>query len=156
MNMPVQPNKAIVGKNAFAHSSGIHQDGVLKNAQTYEIIDPNDVGIDTNSIVLTARSGRAALKYRLEVNGVKLDEKKLDDVYEQFLRLADSKKEIHDDDILMLAGSDRAAQRHIKVDWLQATSGIGMKPVGGSRRADGRRSAREGRWPRGCRPSGTP
>ena len=129
MNMPVQPNKAIVGKNAFAHSSGIHQDGVLKNAHTYEIIDPNDVGIDTNSIVLTARSGRAALKYRLDVHGVKLDEQKLDEVYEQFLRLADSKKEIHDDDILMLAGADRASERRIKVDWLQATSGIGMKPV---------------------------
>jgi len=129
MNMPVQPNKAIVGKNAFAHSSGIHQDGVLKNAQTYEIIDPKDVGIDANSIVLTARSGRAALKYRLEVNGVKMDEEKLDEVYERFLRLADSKKEIHDDDILMLAGADRAAARHIKVDWLQATSGIGIKPV---------------------------
>ena len=129
MNMPVQPNKAIVGKNAFAHSSGIHQDGVLKNAQTYEIIDPTDVGIDTNSIVLTARSGRAALKYRLEVNGVKLAEDKLDEVYEQFLRLADSKKEIHDDDILMLAGADRASARRIKVDWLQATSGIGVKPV---------------------------
>jgi 2-isopropylmalate synthase len=129
MNMPVQPNKAIVGKNAFAHSSGIHQDGVLKNAETYEIIDPRDVGIDTNSIVLTARSGRAALKYRLEVNGVKLEDEKLDEVYEQFLRLADSKKEIHDDDILMLAGADRAAARRIKVDWLQATSGIGVKPV---------------------------
>jgi len=129
MNMPVQPNKAIVGKNAFAHSSGIHQDGVLKNAGTYEIIDPNDVGIDTNSIVLTARSGRAALKYRLEVNGVHLDDSKLDEVYKAFLRLADSKKEIHDDDILMLAGADRAHGRRIKVDWLQATSGIGMKPV---------------------------
>ena len=129
MNMPVQPNKAIVGKNAFAHSSGIHQDGVLKNAQTYEIIDPKDVGVDTNSIVLTARSGRAALKYRLEVNGVKLDDDKLDEVYQQFLRLADSKKEIHDDDILMLAGADRASERRIKVDWLQATSGIGVKPV---------------------------
>ncbi len=129
MNMPVQPNKAIVGKNAFAHSSGIHQDGVLKNAGTYEIIDPADVGIDTNSIVLTARSGRAALKYRLEVNGVKLDDPKLDEVYAAFLRLADSKKEIHDDDILMLAGADRAHGRRIKVDWLQATSGIGMKPV---------------------------
>ena len=125
----IKPNKAIVGKNAFAHSSGIHQDGVLKNAETYEIIDPKDVGIDTNSIVLTARSGRAALKYRLEVNGVKLDENKLDEVYEQFLRLADSKKEIHDDDILMLAGADRASARRIKVDWLQATSGIGVKPV---------------------------
>ena len=129
MNMPVQPNKAIVGKNAFAHSSGIHQDGVLKNAGTYEIIDPADVGIDTNSIVLTARSGRAALKYCLEVNGVKLDDPKLDEVYAAFLRLADSKKEIHDDDILMLAGADRAHGRRIKVDWLQATSGIGMKPV---------------------------
>ena len=70
MNMPVQPNKAIVGRNAFAHSSGIHQDGVLKNVQTYEIIDPHDVGIDDNSIVLTARSGRAALKNRLQVLGV--------------------------------------------------------------------------------------
>ena len=129
MNMLVQPNKAIVGKNAFAHSSGIHQDGVLKNAGTYEIIDPNDVGIDTNAIVLTARSGRAALKYRLEVNGVKLDDPKLDEVYKAFLKLADSKKEIHDDDILMLAGADRAHGRRIKVDWLQATSGIGMKPV---------------------------
>ena len=129
MNMPVQPNKAIVGKNAFAHSSGIHQDGVLKNAGTYEIIDPKDVGIDTNSIVLTARSGRAAIKYRLEMNGVVLEESRLDEVYEAFLRLADRKKEIHDDDILMLAGADRAAQRHVKVDWLQVTSGIGMKPV---------------------------
>ena len=78
MNMPVQPNKAIVGRNAFAHSSGIHQDGVLKNVQTYEIIDPHDVGIDDNSIVLTARSGRAALKNRLHILGVNLDQEKLD------------------------------------------------------------------------------
>lgn len=92
MNMPVQPNKAIVGRNAFAHSSGIHQDGVLKNVQTYEIIDPHDVGIDDNSIVLTARSGRAALKNRLEVLGVKLDQEKLDKVYEDFLKLADKKR----------------------------------------------------------------
>ena len=129
MNMPVQPNKAIVGRNAFAHSSGIHQDGVLKDTRTYEIIDPVDVGIDTNSIVLTARSGRAALKYRLEVNGVTLSDQRLDEVYEAFLTLADQKKEIHDDDILMLAGADRSHGRRIKVDWLQATSGIGMKPV---------------------------
>ena len=129
INMPVQPNKAIVGKNAFAHSSGIHQDGVLKNTSTYEIIDPKDVGIDNNSIVLTARSGHAALKYRLEVLGVSLSDEKLDKVYEEFLKLADRKKEIHDDDILMLAGADRAHNHHIKVDWLQATSGIGMKPV---------------------------
>ncbi len=129
MNMPVQPNKAIVGKNAFAHSSGIHQDGVLKDTSTYEIIDPKDVGIDANSIVLTARSGHAALKYRLKSLGVNLSDEKLDQVYEDFLRLADKKKVIHDDDILMLAGADRAHNRHIKVEWLQATSGIGMKPV---------------------------
>ena len=129
MNMPVQPNKAIVGKNAFAHSSGIHQDGVLKNVSTYEIINPKDIGLDNNSIVLTARSGHAALKFRLEALGVKLSDERLDAVYQEFLRLADKKKEIHDDDILMLAGADRAENHHIKVDWLQATSGIGMKPV---------------------------
>lgn len=129
MNMPVQANKAIVGKNAFAHSSGIHQDGVLKNASTYEIIDPQEVGVDTNSIVLTARSGHAALKFRLESLGVKLSDEALNNVYQEFLKLADKKKEIHDDDILMLAGADRAEENHIKVDWLQASSGIGMKPV---------------------------
>ena len=129
MNMPVQPNKAIVGRNAFAHSSGIHQDGVLKNVSTYEIIDPKDIGLDTNSIVLTARSGRAALKYRLESLGVKLTPEKLDKIYQDFLRLADKKKEICDDDVLMLAGADRSHEQVVKVDWLQATSGIGMKPV---------------------------
>ena len=108
MNMPVQPNKAIVGRNAFAHSSGIHQDGVLKNVQTYEIIDPHDVGIDDNSIVLTARSGRAALKNRLNILGVNLEQDKLDKVYEEFLKLADKKKDINDDDILVLAGADRS------------------------------------------------
>ena len=109
MNMPVQPNKAIVGRNAFAHSSGIHQDGVLKNVQTYEIIDPHDVGIDDNSIVLTARSGRAALKNRLNILGVLIWNRiKLDKVYEEFLKLADKKKDINDDDILVLAGADRA------------------------------------------------
>ena len=97
MNMPVQPNKAIVGRNAFAHSSGIHQDGVLKNAQTYEIIDPKDVGIDDNAIVLTARSGRAALKHRLHVLGVDLEQEKLDKVYDEFLKLADRNKDINDD-----------------------------------------------------------
>jgi len=84
MNMPVQPNKAIVGRNAFAHSSGIHQDGVLKNVETYEIINPQDVGIDDNSIVLTARSGRAALKNRLNLLGVKLGVEELDSVYQKF------------------------------------------------------------------------
>ena len=129
MNMPVQPNKAIVGRNAFAHSSGIHQDGVLKNRESYEIIDPKDVGIDENSIVLTARSGRAALKHRLEVHNVHLEQDALDAVYDKFLKLADSKKDINDDDILMLAGKDRIANARIKLDYLQVSSGVGIKSV---------------------------
>jgi 2-isopropylmalate synthase len=130
MNMPIQPNKAIVGRNAFAHSSGIHQDGVLKNKETYEIMDPKDVGIDSNEIILTARSGRAALKHRLQVLGVDLsDQSKLDKIYEEFLKLADKKKEINDDDILMLAGKDRTAMHRIKLEYLQVTSGVGVKPI---------------------------
>jgi len=130
MNMPVQPNKAVVGRNAFAHSSGIHQDGVLKNVGTYEIMNPKDVGLDDNSIVLTARSGRAALKYRLEVLGVQVSgEEKLDALYKDFLQLADKKKEVTDDDILMLAGADRAASHAVKLDFLQVTTGMGVKSV---------------------------
>jgi len=129
MNMPVQPNKAIVGRNAFAHSSGIHQDGVLKNVQTYEIIDPKDVGIDDNSIVLTARSGHAALKHRLQSLGIDLSDEALDKTYEAFLQLADQKKEITDDDILMLAGADRTASHAIKLDYLQVTTGKGVRSV---------------------------
>jgi 2-isopropylmalate synthase len=129
MNMPVQPNKAIVGRNAFAHSSGIHQDGVLKNASTYEIMDPKDVGIDDASIVLTARSGRAALKYRLHINGVDVSDEKLDKVYQDFLVLADKKKEVTDDDILVLAGADRSAAHNIQLDYLQVTTGKGVRSV---------------------------
>ena len=130
MNMPVQPNKAVVGRNAFAHSSGIHQDGVLKNVGTYEIMDPKDVGLDDNSIVLTARSGRAALKYRLEVLGVPVDdEKKLDKLYQKFLALADRKKEVNDDDILTLAGADSADNHAVRLDFLQVTTGMGVKSV---------------------------
>ena len=129
MNMPVQPNKAVVGKNAFAHSSGIHQDGVLKNVQTYEIMDPRDVGIDDNAIVLTARSGRAALKHRLHVNGVEVEGEKLDQIYEEFLKLADKKKEVTDDDILVLAGAERSAAHNVKLDYLQVTTGKGVRSV---------------------------
>ena len=129
MNMPVQPNKAIVGRNAFAHSSGIHQDGVLKNVHTYEIMDPKDVGIDDNSIVLTARSGRAALKHRLHVNGYDLEDEKLDKIYEKFLALADLKKEVTDADVLMLAGADMAESRAVRLDFLQVTSGKGVRNV---------------------------
>lgn len=99
MGMIVQPNKAIVGANAFAHSSGIHQDGVIKNRETYEIIDPSDVGVNESSIVLTARSGRAALAYRAKLVGFELTKLQLDDVYQEFLKFADSHKEISDDDI---------------------------------------------------------
>lgn len=99
MGMPVQPNKAIVGSNAFAHSSGIHQDGVIKNRETYEIIDPEAVGVNASAIVLTARSGRAALAYRAKLIGYELTKLQLDTVYEQFLNVADKKKEVNDDDI---------------------------------------------------------
>ena len=129
MNMPVQANKAIVGRNAFAHSSGIHQDGVLKNAQTYEIMDPKDVGLDDNNIVMTARSGRAALKHRLASLGIKVASEQLDRIYEAFLKLADKKKELNDDDILMLAGADTAAIKHVKLESLQVTTGKGVTPI---------------------------
>lgn len=99
MGMIVQPNKAIVGANAFAHSSGIHQDGVIKNRETYEIIDPADVGVTESSIVLTARSGRAALAYRAKIVGYELSKTQLDTVYQEFLKFADTKKEVKDQDI---------------------------------------------------------
>ncbi|MFB9056712.1 2-isopropylmalate synthase [Mariniflexile ostreae] len=99
MGIYTQPNKAIVGANAFAHSSGIHQDGVIKNRETYEIIDPKDVGVTESAIVLTARSGRAALAYRAKIIGYELTKLQLDEVYVDFLNYADRKKEVLDDDI---------------------------------------------------------
>jgi len=129
MNMPIQPNKAIVGRNAFAHSSGIHQDGILKNRENYEIIDPTDVGIDANTIALTARSGHAALKHRLHLLSVDLSPERLDQVYEEFLKLADRKKDVSDDDLLVLAGKDRTDSHRIKLEYLQVTSGVGIQSV---------------------------
>ena len=102
MGMPVQPNKAIVGSNAFAHSSGIHQDGVIKKRETYEIINPLDVGVDKSSIILTARSGRAALAFRMKEFGVNLSKKQLDDVYSEFLIVADKKKEVTESDFPLI------------------------------------------------------
>ncbi len=99
MGMFVQPNKAIVGSNAFAHSSGIHQDGVIKNRETYEIMDPADVGVTESAIILTARSGRAALAYRAKKIGYELTKLQLDIVYQEFLKFADRKKEVKDDDV---------------------------------------------------------
>lgn len=102
MNMPVQPNKAIVGRNAFAHSSGIHQDGFLKHRENYEIINPEDVGLDEADIILTARSGRHALKHHLERLGFELSKEELTKVYQGFLDLADTKKDLQDADLLGL------------------------------------------------------
>ena len=124
MNMPVQPNKAIVGRNAFAHSSGIHQDGVLKHRQTYEIIDPQEIGLNESVIALTARSGRAALVHRLELLGYDLTQEELNSIYDKFLELADKKKEIHDYDLLYLIGDiDRIKKQSIALKFLQVTTG---------------------------------
>lgn len=105
MRMPVQPNKAIVGANAFAHSSGIHQDGFLKNSENYEIINPSDVGVPSSSIILTARSGRAALKHRLELLGYQPNKSELDQLYESFLLVADEKKNIVDADLITIVAN---------------------------------------------------
>ena len=130
MRMPVQPNKAIVGRNAFAHSSGIHQDGVLKRRENYEIINPRTVGISESSILLTARSGRAALKHRLEKLGYTFSKAALDSIYEEFLKLADSKKEIIDEDLKVLAGaSARDIKRNLHLSRLQVLCGKGTSPV---------------------------
>jgi len=129
MNMPVQPNKAIVGRNAFAHSSGIHQDGVLKNRENYEIIDPRDVGVNQSSIVLTARSGRAALKHRLELLGYKLAKNELDRIYKKFLLLADKKKDVRDEDLEILVGSASKEERNLKLESLQVICGSSSIPT---------------------------
>jgi 2-isopropylmalate synthase len=103
MRMPVQPNKAIVGSNAFSHSSGIHQDGFLKDSLTYEIINPEEVGAEQSKIVLTARSGRSALAYRFQKMGYGYNRNDIDVLYEAFLKIADSKKEVKEEDLLVLA-----------------------------------------------------
>jgi len=129
MNMPVQPNKAVVGRNAFAHSSGIHQDGVLKNRLNYEIIDPKDVGVRQSSIILTARSGRAALKHRLETLGYRLEKNELDSMYVKFLELADRKKELKDDDLEAIAGTSRKKARGFELAGLQVLCGNSVQPT---------------------------
>jgi 2-isopropylmalate synthase len=111
MRMTVQPNKAIVGANAFAHSSGIHQDGFLKNAENYEIIDPAEVGVPSSLIVLTARSGRAALKHRLENLGYNVNKEELDVVYQHFLTVADEKKTVVDEDLISICANTPILQK---------------------------------------------
>lgn len=115
MGVPVQPNKAIVGANAFAHSSGIHQDGVIKKRETYEIIDPLEVGVDHSSIILTARSGRAALAYRYKCLGFDLTKNELDEVYVSFLEVADKKKEVGDDDLQFILSGIRVGVENHKI-----------------------------------------
>lgn len=128
MRMPIQPNKAIVGRNAFAHSSGIHQDGVLKHRENYEIIAPEDVGVPKNSIILTARSGKHALKHHLERLGYKFSKEELVEVYERFLVMADGKKDVNDDDLLeMLQGKKQTG--NIKLAELQVTCGESLTPT---------------------------
>ena len=105
MGMAVQANKAIVGDNAFAHSSGIHQDGVIKARDTYEIIDPQEVGVDKSLIVLTARSGRAALAFRFKELGINLTKRQLDAAYKIFLEVADVKKSVEDEDLKVIWNS---------------------------------------------------
>jgi 2-isopropylmalate synthase len=133
MRMPVQPNKAIVGRNAFAHSSGIHQDGVLKHRENYEILNPEDIGLQSNSIILTARSGRHALKHHLERLGYKIDKINLDEVYARFLEMADTKKEIADHDLLVLMGDGDSNHydddKGIKVTLLQVVCGDPLRPM---------------------------
>ena len=140
--MNVQANKAIVGANAFAHSSGIHQDGVLKKRDTYEIIDPADVGAGASQIVLTARSGHAALKHRLEELGYELEGEALDQVYEAFLNLADKKKEVYDEDLESLINErDRNENALYTLEAVQVSTGFPLTPDGHPH-AQGRRGRR--------------
>ena len=128
--MSVQANKAIVGANAFAHSSGIHQDGVLKKRDTYEIIDPADVGAGQSQIVLTARSGHAALKHRLEELGYEFEGDALDKIYEDFLNLADKKKEVYDEDLESLIHErDRQVSAIFQLEGVQISCGTDMIPT---------------------------
>lgn len=127
MRMPVQANKAIVGRNAFAHSSGIHQNGVLKNRLNYEIIRPKDVGISTSQLILTARSGRSALRHHLERLGYKISQEKLDSLYQKFLEFADKKKDINDDDLHVLMGQ-KGSETGLTLVTLHVVAGSKMKP----------------------------
>lgn len=128
MRMPIQANKAIVGRNAFAHSSGIHQNGILKNRFTYEIINPKDVGINESSLALTARSGRSALNHHLERLGYKVTSQELDGIYEKFLTLADKKKDVNDNDLhILMGGSIKDAG--IKLEFLEVVCGTPLYPM---------------------------
>ena len=129
MGIGVAPNKAVVGANAFAHSSGVHQDGVLKERNTFEIMVPQDVGLDETQIVLTARSGRHALRHRLEELGYSLSTEDLEEAYEHFLELADKKKEVYDEDLIAIVGDQsQDVPEKYRLEYLHTISGTGTIP----------------------------
>jgi 2-isopropylmalate synthase len=121
----VQPNKAIVGKNAFAHESGIHQDGMLKNAETFEIMRPEDVGLSGTSLPLGKHSGRAALRAKLKELGAEVGDNQLKDIFVRFKELADRKKEVYDEDILALVSATGDGEEHLQLVNLSVTCGTG-------------------------------
>ncbi|MCL2883760.1 MAG: 2-isopropylmalate synthase, partial [Coriobacteriia bacterium] len=126
----VQPNKAVVGANAFAHSSGIHQDGILKERTTYEIIDPDDVGANASSIVLSARSGRHALRHRLELLGYEFSDDEFERVHSDFLNLADQKKEIYDEDLeSLISEADRTSNAIFTLERISVSCGMPSIPT---------------------------
>ena len=147
MGIAVQPNKAIVGANAFAHSSGIHQDGVLKQRDTFEIMDPKIVGLDDTEVVLTARSGRAALRHRLEVLGHEVEQDELDRIYEDFVELADKKKEVFDEDLVEIVGGETVdATAHYELQYLHSVSGTGTVPSATVRLRIGDETVQQSAW----------
>ncbi len=129
MRMPVQPNKAIVGKNAFAHSSGIHQDGVLKHRENYEILNPHDVGVAESSIILSARSGKAALNHHLKRLGYTLEKPELEKAYIKFLDVADDKKYVEDEDLFAIMEGETQGKTEIVLKRLNVTCGSEGKPM---------------------------
>ena len=148
MGIAVPPNKPIVGANAFAHSSGIHQDGVLKDRENFEIIDPKSVGWDESSIVLTVRSGRHALRHRLEELGFHLDQRELNIAYERFVKVADKKKEVYDEDLRAIVEDEiRDFPTRFALDYLHTISGTGTVPSATVRIGiDGERHVQESAW----------
>lgn len=143
-SMVVQPNKAIVGLNAFSHSSGIHQDGMLKHPLTYEIMSPSDVGIEESTLLLTARSGRNGLNNRLKHLGFRLGSKELDTVFERFKSLADKKKYVFDDDLIALISEGKSEVRQTYVlEYLNVTSGTGTIPTATLRLKKGEKVVQE-------------
>ncbi len=148
MGIGVPPNKAIVGANAFAHSSGIHQDGVLKERNTFEIMSPRDVGLEDTSIVLTARSGRHALRHRLEELGYRLSQEELDKAYERFLTVADKKKEVFDEDLMAIIGDEISnVPEKFQLEYQHTVSGTGTVPTATVRiRIDGGDCVQESAW----------